>query len=185
MEARSAKGTEVTPPPTDTEKQMREAAFKYSISCGCRIGECDCKNAFLAGLHHERVNPSDAVRGLVEALEAWLEFRGTLDGDYAWFRSQKAAKLTVEALASFKDSCGEGGVMSLLNLVSTRPIAKALAKKYGGKWTYTSGYGWECDDTVRYVWRVATGRDIEGEYDGTSQLCLYYRDGTPSEWVYL
>lgn len=34
----------------------------------------------------------------IPALKAWLEFRGTLDGDYAWFRSEQAAALTKVAL---------------------------------------------------------------------------------------
>lgn len=65
----------------------------------------------------------------------------------------------------------------------TEPITKYLARKFGGKWKYVIQSGWECDDGNRYVCRVATGTDMNGEYTGVSRLCLYHRDNSKSpEW---
>ena len=66
-----------------------------------------------------------------------------------------------------------------LKVMST---AKLLGQKYGGKWKHVHGQ-WECDDGNRYVCRVATGMDFNGEYTGAWSMCLYHRDGKPSEWV--
>jgi len=69
------------------------------------------------------------------------------------------------------------------NKFTTRPLNKYLEGRFGGKWTYQIQFGWECDDGVRYVWRVATGLDHNGEYTGESSKCLYYRDGRTPEWI--
>jgi len=63
-------------------------------------------------------------------------------------------------------------------------ITNFLSKKYGGKWKYIPKCGWECDDGIRYVQKVLTGKDISGEYTGETSLCLYFRDNSkPSEWL--
>lgn len=69
--------------------------------------------------------------------------------------------------------------------LKTISVVKYLSKRYGGKWKYDSAaYQWNCDDGIRYVHRVATGRDMNGEYTGVSSACMYYRDGSKSpEWV--
>lgn len=58
---------------------------------------------FDAGYDAARANSgapdSTRVAELEAALRAWVEFRGGLGGDYAWFRSQEAADLTAAALA--------------------------------------------------------------------------------------
>ena len=64
-------------------------------------------------------------------------------------------------------------------------IVKKLAQKYGGKWTYNRSSGsWHCDDGIRYVCNVLTGKDYEGEYTGESTMCMYFKDGRSSKWVY-
>jgi hypothetical protein len=40
---------------------------------------------------------------------------------------------------------------------------KQLEKMFGGKWTYVSGQGWQCDDGQRYVTGEADGIDIDGD----------------------
>lgn len=65
----------------------------------------------------------------------------------------------------------------------TEPTTRYLARKFGGKWRYLIGQGWECEDGNRYVHSVLTGRDYDGEYTGDSRLCLYYRDNSNlPEW---
>ncbi len=61
-----------------------------------------------------------------------------------------------------------------------------LAKNFGGKWKYDRRAGqWNCNDGNRYVVRVATGRDLNGEYDGTSSNIMYFRDNSELPvWVY-
>ena len=64
----------------------------------------------------------------------------------------------------------------------SKSIAKLLTAKYGGKWTYRCGTGtWYCDDTLRYVSRVAMC-DCDDDCNHTPGLCLYGPDR--SEWIY-
>ena len=69
--------------------------------------------------------------------------------------------------------------------MKVEPFTKLLARKYGGKWKYIGFQGtWECDDGNRYCHRVATGRDMNGEYTGESSIYLYYIDGSkPTEVI--
>jgi hypothetical protein len=66
-------------------------------------------------------------------------------------------------------------------------VVNELAKKYGGKWIYDRRSGtWECDDGIKYVCKILTGVDMDGEYTGESSLCLYCcGDVAPPEWVWL
>lgn len=64
-----------------------------------------------------------------------------------------------------------------------KSLVADLAERFGGQWTYERGWGWNCDDGVRYVMRVLTGKDMNGEYTGATSLCLYYRDGRAPEWL--
>ncbi len=70
------------------------------------------------------------------------------------------------------------------NKLKTQSISSALAKKFGGKWKYFNHAHWACDDGIRYVRRVATGTDFNGEYTGETMMCMYYNDGTSPEWIY-
>lgn len=67
-------------------------------------------------------------------------------------------------------------------LFKTESTTKMLARRLGGKWKNVCG-GWECDDGIRTVNRVLTGRDMNGEYDGMTALCLYFKDGRSPEWL--
>jgi hypothetical protein len=71
-------------------------------------------------------------------------------------------------------------------IFKVKSISKLLGEKLGGKWKWEYPCYWRCDDGNRYVARVATGMDFNGEYTGESQKCLYYTDNSkPPEWVYL
>jgi len=62
--------------------------------------------------------------------------------------------------------------------------AANLSRRFGGKWKYKGFSGrWDCDDGIRYVCYVLTGRDIDGEYTGESSLCMYFLDGRSPKWI--
>lgn len=65
-----------------------------------------------------------------------------------------------------------------------RPVIDSLREKFPGDWKYNpSSCRWELPDGS-YLCRVLTGKDFDGEYDGTWSWCLYWANKSP-EWVYL
>lgn len=71
------------------------------------------KDAWLGGLRFAQNQYEPELQKLrsqlavaKEALESWLTFRGGLNGDYAWFRSEDAAKQTKDFLAQLTASEG-------------------------------------------------------------------------------
>lgn len=66
--------------------------------------------------------------------------------------------------------------------IKYRSMVKWLNTKYGKGWKYIHNFGWENKDG-RTVWRVATGKDMDGEYTGESSLCMYFNDGTMPKWL--
>lgn len=60
-------------------------------------------------------------------------------------------------------------------------ISKWLSEKYGGEWKYDGRATWWCNDDKRHASRVASGRDMEGEYTGHWRICLYSED--KAEWL--
>lgn len=69
--------------------------------------------------------------------------------------------------------------------LKTKSRSLSLHEKYGGKWKYCRKQGqWNCDDGIRYVCDVLTGKDFDGEYTGESSLCMYFKDGSTPKWIY-
>lgn len=59
------------------------------------------------------------------------------------------------------------------------PTTQYLAEELGGKWRYDrNARQWYCDDGIRYVCKVLTGQDFEGDYTGEYELYVYYLDGS-------
>ena len=68
--------------------------------------------------------------------------------------------------------------------IKTESRAANLSRRFGGKWKHNPFAGqWDCDDGIRYVCDVLTGRDFDGEYTGGSSLCMYFRDGRTPKWI--
>lgn len=70
-------------------------------------------------------------------------------------------------------------------MIKSESVSSYLGRKFGGKWKYNRASEWHCDDGIRYVCHVLTGRDHNGEYTGESRKCMYYKDGShPPQWVW-
>lgn len=65
-------------------------------------------------------------------------------------------------------------------------VSKKLEELLGGKWKWNrQTYQWDCDDGDRYVSKVLTGKDYNGEYTGETTMYMYSRSGSiPPKWVY-
>lgn len=67
--------------------------------------------------------------------------------------------------------------------IKSRSFVSWLKEHYPGSWKYCRhSKMWICEDRGLQVTRVATGRDLDGEYTGEWSMCLYGLESGP-KWL--